>query len=216
LKFKFKIQTQIQNCDFAQSVLNLNFKFVLEFKVFFVMGKFLFNLAVIVFVLGAVASKSEAQNNIQWVSWEQAIQQAKAQHKKIFIDVYTEGCMPCKNMEQTTFSNADIVQYVNQNYVAVKLDAKYRKDLSYNNQTYKYTCEYGTCFHQLVAELLDGQLNFPSVVFLDENLNLIQAISNYQDPVQFQCIMTYFGQNINRKMTWEKYERLCEKQRNPR
>ncbi|NJN34371.1 MAG: hypothetical protein HC817_09085 [Saprospiraceae bacterium] len=50
-------------------------------------------------------------------------------------------------------------------------------------------------------------MGYPTVVFLDENLSLIQAIPGYHAPDQFEMIMTYFGQDNHKKMPWSKYEK---------
>ena len=37
------------------------------------------------------------------------------------MDVYTKWCGPCKMMMANTFTNANVIEYINANYYAVKL-----------------------------------------------------------------------------------------------
>ena len=52
---------------------------------------------------------SEAQN-IEWISFEEAIEKFNKEPKEMFIDVYTNWCGWCKKMDQTTFKDPEIVK----------------------------------------------------------------------------------------------------------
>ena len=43
--------------------------------------------------------------NIQWMSLKEARAAQKINPKKIFMDVYTSWCGPCKLLEKNTFQN---------------------------------------------------------------------------------------------------------------
>ena len=64
------------------------------------------------------------QTSVNWMSLEEAIQAQKDEPRKIMMDVYTKWCGPCKMMMRNTFSNADVISYLNANYYAVKFDAE--------------------------------------------------------------------------------------------
>jgi thiol-disulfide isomerase/thioredoxin len=57
------------------------------------------------------------------MSIEEAVEAQKKEPKKIMMDVYTKWCGPCKMMMANTFTNADVIEYLNANY-AVKFDAE--------------------------------------------------------------------------------------------
>ena len=145
--------------------------------------------------------------NIEWVSWDKAVERAKKENKKIFIDIYTEGCIPCKNLEITTFAQPCIINYVNKYFIPVRLDARTKDKLTFNNNNYEYTCENGICYNELVAQFTSGDLTFPSLVFMDENQNVIQSIPNYKDPMTFERIMAFYGQNYYFTIPWTRFER---------
>ena len=46
-----------------------------------------------------------------------------------------------------------------------------------------------------------------SVVFLDENLDLLQAIPGYREEMEFEQIITYFGRDEHKKTPWETYQK---------
>lgn len=57
-------------------------------------------------------------------NWSTALQRAKAEHKPMLIDFYTDWCGWCKVQDTTTWLDADVARYVNTYMVAVKLDAE--------------------------------------------------------------------------------------------
>jgi len=57
-------------------------------------------------------------------SWNDALKMAKATHKYLFVDAYATWCAPCKQLKATTFSNAKVAKYFNQNFVNLSLDAE--------------------------------------------------------------------------------------------
>lgn len=55
-------------------------------------------------------------------SWGEALKQAAAQHKYIFVDAYATWCGPCKILKATTFKNAKAADFFNKNFVNVAID----------------------------------------------------------------------------------------------
>ena len=50
---------------------------------------------------------------INWMSLDEAVEAQKTTPKNLIIDVYTNWCGPCKLMDKNTFSNPEIVSYIN-------------------------------------------------------------------------------------------------------
>lgn len=57
-------------------------------------------------------------------SYLDVLQEAKKENKRIFVDVYTSWCGPCKMMTQKVFSQKEVGDYYNRNFVCLKLDAE--------------------------------------------------------------------------------------------
>lgn len=156
-------------------------------------------------VLGAFAQNIQAQNIIKWMSWEEAIAKNEKNPKKIFVDVYTDWCGWCKKMDKATFQQDDIARYMNEHYYSVKFDAEQKEDIYFKEKTYKYVSQGKRGYHELAAAMLRGKLSYPTVIFLDEEMNMIQPIPGFQNPTNFELIMTFFAEDHFKNTPWKKY-----------
>ncbi|PSR57186.1 thioredoxin [Adhaeribacter arboris] len=140
---------------------------------------------------------------IQWLTFEEAVAKSKKEPRKIFIDVYTDWCGWCRKMEKSTFTDPTIADYVNKNFYAVRLDAEGETPITVNGKIYKYN--EANRSHELAFALLQGQLSFPTTVYLDENLKMISPVPGYLDVKTFRNIITYFGENHYKKVTFAQF-----------
>ena len=144
---------------------------------------------------------------IEWLSFEEAIERNKTTPKKIFIDVYTDWCGWCKVMDKNTFSQPEIAAYMNENFYAVKLNAEQKEDITFNGSTFKFVAQGRRGYHELAAAILQGKMSYPTVVFMNENNQILQPIPGYQKPRQFDMIMRFFGESAFEKMSWEDFQK---------
>jgi len=172
------------------------------------MTKILIAVWTSVFVFGINLSYGqEKEQQINWISWEEAAEQMEVTPKKIILDVYTSWCVWCKRMDESTFQNEQIAAYINEHFYPVRLDAEYREDIKFKGKNYKFIRSGRSGYHELAAELLNGRLSFPTIVFMDDQLNVIQSIAGYKTSAQFQRIITYFGSNGHTNTPWSTYQK---------
>lgn len=67
--------------------------------------------------------KAPSAKNIQWLGYEEGISRAKSDGKKIFLNFYAEWCHYCKRMDNTTFADNNIIAYLNDNFVPIKVNS---------------------------------------------------------------------------------------------
>lgn len=144
---------------------------------------------------------------INWITFQEAVKLNETAPKKIFIDVFTEWCGWCKRMDQTTFTDAAVVEYMNENYYAVKLDAEMSDTIVFSGYTFinegGQNGRKGT--HQLAAALLQGRMSYPSYVFMDEKNQLLTVAPGYMETKDFLPILKYIGTNAYQNQTFKDY-----------
>ena len=75
-------------------------------------------------------STVNAAESIDWRHWErQAFDTAKAENKIILVSVGMEGCAACARMENITYTNGDVIDIINDHFVAIEVDAEARPDI---------------------------------------------------------------------------------------
>jgi thioredoxin-related protein len=139
---------------------------------------------------------------IKWMTIQEAYAATQKTPKKIFVDVYTDWCGWCKVMDRNTFTNQHIVDYMNENYYSVKLNAEGKDDITLGARTYKSMGN----VHELAAALLQGKMSYPTTVYLNEKMELIQPIPGYLEPRMFHQITTYFAGNFHTKESFDQYK----------
>ncbi|NNE28432.1 MAG: DUF255 domain-containing protein [Saprospiraceae bacterium] len=57
-------------------------------------------------------------------SMESVLAQAETSGKLVFVDIMAEWCLPCKMMDKDVFSDPDIGDFMNENFINYKIDAE--------------------------------------------------------------------------------------------
>ena len=118
---------------------------------------------------------------IQWMAWEDAVAANAKAPKKLIVDVYTDWCGWCKRMDATTFKDPKVTAYIADNFYAVKLDAEGEADIEYDGNTFTFQRSGRRGVHQLAASLLDNRLSYPTVVYLNGQMERIMISPGYKD-----------------------------------
>ena len=148
------------------------------------------------------------ESPVKWLTFEQAVEKSKTEKRKIFIDVYTDWCGWCKVMDKNTFSEAHVAKILNENFYPVKFNAEQTEDVLFSGTTFKFISSGGRGTHQLAAALLNNQLSYPTVVFLDENFAMIQPLPGYQKAEEFHKIIQFIGEDHYRTQKWADWQTL--------
>lgn len=168
---------------------------------------FLFAISTLLIGTSFTRPISGEDETIKWYTFEEAVELSKKNPKKIFIDVYTDWCGWCKKMDASTFKDKKIAKMMNQYYYAVKLDAEMNDTVRFEGNVFVNPNPASTrSTHQLAVALLNGQLSYPTTVYLDEKFALMsQAIPGYQTPESIEPILLYFGGNHHLNTKWDDF-----------
>ncbi len=153
------------------------------------------------------ASAAADVPGINWISIEEAWARNSVTPKKIFIDVYTNWCGWCKRMDETTFRDPKIVDYINRQYYAVKMNAESKDPVTLSGQRYVNPNPEGRRSpHELAALLLQGQMSYPSYVFLNEKAEKLKVVKGYLQTGAMEPWLHFFGSDAYLSQGWEQYQ----------
>lgn len=111
---------------------------------------------------------------INWYSWgETPFTQSKKLNKPIFLDVGTEWCTACNLMEEKTYTDTSIINFLNTHFICINADAEAQPDLG--------------------ARFLEW--GWPALIFLDTKGNQLKAIQGNRQPKVFMQILKKFVAN---------------------
>jgi len=157
---------------------------------------------------------------INWMTMNEAVAAQATSPKKIFVDMYTNWCGPCKMLDRNTFSNKEVITYINKNFYAVKFNAEGNEIVKTNNQTFtnpSYNpakAQRRNSTHQFARFM--GVRAYPTVVFIDEKGALINRVRGYKNAQQMEFYLKFFGtdlwETINTQESFNEYFNKFEPQ----
>lgn len=166
------------------------------------MKKYLF-LSIALFgicsVLFSAFSKEEVSqavaSHIEWVGLEKAVQLAKTNPKPIIIDVYTDWCKWCRVMDESTYSDPTIIEYVNTHFYAVKLNAEQKEAIQFQGKNYNYVARGTRGVNEVVLAMVGNRPSYPSTVLLDDNMQVREILKGYKKGDAFLGFLEEFVGN---------------------
>ena len=145
-------------------------------------------VSILFFLLMILSSKINAQSKtINWITFEQLEDSLKVKPKKVFIYFYADWCSYCKKMDKVAFKNSEVIQILNQNYYAIKMDAESAKTIFFEGQKYSNN-QLGKSRrpkHQiplLLASRKNRSFSLPASIILDKNFKIEKRYYEYLSP----------------------------------
>lgn len=163
------------------------------------------NKRILFIAVALMTSITAVAQEINWMSFEEALEAQKKKPKKIMMDVYTNWCGPCKMLDKNTFQNKDVAKYVNENFYAVKFNAEGNDVVTYKGQTFdnaNYKEELKNrrnSVHKLARHFKVSA--YPTIVYMDEKGEVIAPIKGYQKPQQIELYLKMFSSDAHKNLT---------------
>jgi len=92
-------------------------------------------------------------NPVDWYGWnDESLKKAKDENKPIFLSIGYSACHWCHVMAHESFENVDVAEFMNENFVNIKVDREERPDID--------------DIYQKVCQIATGQGGWPLSIFL--------------------------------------------------
>ena len=167
------------------------------------MGKLILILCCVLFL--SAGKDKPTREKITWLQLSEVSALLKQQHKPLLIDVYTDWCHWCKVMDQKTYTNHKVIDYLTENYYPVRVNAETRDTLLWNNKKFSYNYAYKINEFALFAT--NGQASFPTTVIILNDGTPPIPIPGYMQPKELELIVRYFGDGEYKLKSFPEYQK---------
>ena len=142
---------------------------------------------------------------LKWLSPVEAFNNKETAKKKTMVLVHTEWCNACRVMQRTSFTDTLTEKYIKEKYDLVDFNPEITDAITYKGQQYSNPRTAQMPFHQLAVKLCRNSITLPSLVILNENMEVVDAIPFYLNPGELKNIATFYGDDIYKKKSWNDY-----------
>jgi thioredoxin-related protein len=81
-------------------------------------------------------SQGSSKTEIDWIPLEKAVESAEKYNLKILVYFFKQNCEYCEKMQKETLSDINVINLINNNFLAVKIDSRTKDIISYNGKKY--------------------------------------------------------------------------------
>ncbi|MFC5409161.1 thioredoxin family protein [Larkinella bovis] len=116
------------------------------------------------------ASTASPETGIQFseAAWKTHLAKAKAENKIVFLDAYTTWCGPCKMLQKNVFTQKEVADFFNKEFINVKIDM-----------------EAGEGPELALQYPIEG---YPTLMFIDGDGKVVKKVLGYQSPEELLAI----------------------------
>tara|TARA_R100001369_G_scaffold13980_1_gene28324 strand:+ start:4111 stop:4599 length:489 start_codon:yes stop_codon:yes gene_type:complete len=136
---------------------------------------------------------AQANNAIQWISFEQLHDSLKVHPRKVFIDFYADWCAPCLKMDEIAFKDPKVIHKLNKDYYAVKMNVETTDTIVFGQQSFiNKRANKRNPVHEiplLLASRKDAPFTLPAMVLMDSKFNAQARYFQYLDAEQLLAIL---------------------------
>ena len=143
--------------------------------------------------------------DLKWLTPKESFNSAQAHKKKTLVFINTDWCNACKVMKRATFIDSSLADYVKEKFDIVDFNPEVTDSLRFMGMMFGNPRTQQMPFHQLTFALAKNNFILPTLAVLDENMNLMDAVSFYIQPAFLKDIAHYYGDEVYKKKPWKDY-----------
>jgi len=138
-----------------------------------------------------IAFSLQGQKSVDWKPAQKGLVQYQAKPKDMLIYFYTDWCGWCRRMENESFSNKAVVDYMNRSFLCIKFNAESMDTLVFGKHQYvnRNTSKKGA--HDWVIYLLQGKVGYPAIVFINERAEVVTAVWGFRAPKELEALLHF-------------------------
>ncbi len=158
-------------------------------------------ILLIALAVGLIVLSSGAAAATVWRTWDAGLREAGESGRPVLVDVYTDWCRWCKQMDRDVYSRRDVQQYLESRFVTVRLNAE-------ANDAARYE---GRPFTSRTLAARFGVTGYPTTIFLDASGSHLGNVPGYLPPDRFLLLLRYVGDGyLSRGVSFDDFQRQAQ------
>jgi thioredoxin-related protein len=134
-------------------------------------------------MLSTAVRAAESPPEIEWYSYAQGLEQARQTGKHLLVNFSADWCIYCKKMKKETYTDPDVIAYINEHFVPVMVDTQKEKQIA--NQYYVR--------------------GLPTIWFLTSEGAKISNLPGFVDAPMFLQVLKYLASSSYEQMDFKSY-----------
>ncbi|MDP3024106.1 MAG: thioredoxin family protein [candidate division Zixibacteria bacterium] len=141
------------------------------------------------------APRKDNPATINWQRYDQGLEQAKKDGKKVMVFFYTDWCGYCKRMNALTFTDEGVKKLLADKFVTVKVNGDSRNTLQVDKASITE--------RELAAKY--AVRGYPTIWFLEPTAEKISPLVGYVQTNEFTNMLSYVGGDWYKKISYDEY-----------
>ncbi|MES2619825.1 MAG: thioredoxin family protein [Bacteroidota bacterium] len=148
------------------------------------------------------SSTAEQIKELKWVKPAEFFKNQVAAKKKTLVLIHTDWCNACRVMYRTSFLEEDSARFIKDKFELVDFNPEMQDQLTFKGKSFSNPRSPQMPFHELAATLCRNNITLPSLVVLDEKMDILDVIPSYLNPKVLKDIAAYYGNDIYKTKSW--------------
>lgn len=129
-------------------------------------------------------SISQNSDEIDWKTFPELEEALKENPKPVFIFFHAKWCAYCKKIERKIFTNTDVIERINTQYYAVKMDVETQDSIVFDNTifTNKQSLTQRNGIHEIPLLLASREgfpFSLPATIILNKDFTVKNRVFEY-------------------------------------
>lgn len=139
---------------------------------------------------------SQPSDQIRWYDYDEGIRKLTGTPKFGILYFDTADCAPCQWMQDSLFSNPDIIKAINKDFIAIKVQTARNDTLHYQ----------GMAFTESYLRKIFALAGYPTTIFIEGSTNqMVGGMPSIIYPDRMLDMMGYMTSNAYKSMEFKEY-----------
>lgn len=143
-------------------------------------------------------------NSMNWLTPKAFFNGDSVKTKKTIVLFNADWCNSGKVMKTATFTDSTTMDIMKTKFNLVEFNPEIKDTLIYKGRRFFGTANQSP-YHALSFEITRGGFAFPSVVFLNEKMEVIDVINSYINPKFMEMVAHFYGDDAYKTKSWQEF-----------